>query len=163
VEKDDLLSNWLGPSVLPDERLEVLNQQQYVQSLFQKQQEAEALPTAVWLLLGAMALQLESLQQQLKSQQQRLEVQQRELDTLKRLQEHPSAEVPAVPDAFQRWMMDHRAELARQRGRHIAVHFEEGIVASAESYASLVDDLERRSIPDDHVVIEFIPPTFSSK
>jgi hypothetical protein len=135
----------------------VLKQREYVQSLFQEQQQAEELPSNIWILWSALA-------QQLQVQQQRLEAQQREIDALKRrLQTLPSGQAPAEPDAFQRWMMEHRAELAKHRGKHIAVHPEEGIVASAANYASLVDELERQNIPDDHVVIEFIPPTFSVK
>ena len=157
VGGDHCLNPWLGASALPEERLDVMEQRKYVQSLFQAQQEAESLPKTVWLLWSAVA-------QQLQSQQQQLEAQQREIDTLKRqLQEHPSAQAPAALDPFQHWMMNHRAEVADHRGKHIAVHPEEGIVASADNYASLVDELDRRSVPDSHVVIEFIPPTFSVK
>ncbi|WP_143195324.1 DUF5678 domain-containing protein [Archangium sp. Cb G35] len=135
----------------------MLEQRADVQFLFQAQQEAESLPSAVWQLWSAIA-------QELRTQRQRLETQQKEIDELKRrLQEQPSLQAPATPDAFQRWMMEHRAEVAEHRGRHIAVHPTEGIVASADSYASLEDELERRGVPDTHVVIEFIPPTFSVK
>ncbi|WNG22999.1 hypothetical protein F0U62_02345 [Cystobacter fuscus] len=135
----------------------MLKQREYVQSLFQAQQQAEALPSNIWVLWSALA-------QQLQSQQQRLEAQQREIDALKRRLQAPSSDQAlAEPDAFQRWMREHRAELAKHRGKHVAVHPEEGIIASAANYASLVGELERQNIPDDHVVIEFIPPTFPVK
>jgi hypothetical protein len=163
-EKEDRLNPWRGAAVHLEEYLEVLHQRKYVQSLFQKKQEAEALPEAVWWLWSTVAQQLGALHQQLGAQRQQLEAQQRELDLLKRqLQGAPSAETRAVPDEFQRWMMDHRSEVAAHRGKHIAVHPTQGIVASADSYASLVDELDRRGVPDTEVVLEFISPMFSAK
>jgi len=162
MEGDDRIHKWSvhrgsSASALPEERLDVLAQRADVQSLFQAQQQAESLPNTVWLLWSAIA-------QELQAQRQLLETQQKELDALKRqLQEPPPPQAPATPDAFQRWMTEHRTEVAEHRGRHIAVHPSEGIVASAESYASLEDELERQGVPDTHVVIEFIPPTFSVK
>lgn len=157
MEGDDRIHTWSSASALPEERLDVLEQRASVQSLFQAQQEAESLPGTVWLLWSAIA-------QELQTQRQLLETQQKEIDALKRrLQEPPPPQAPAAPDAFQRWMMEHRAEVAGHRGRHIAVHPTEGIIASAESYANLEDELERQGVPDNHVVIEFIPPTFCVK
>jgi hypothetical protein len=164
LDEEDRVSRWSGGAGRPEERLEVLEQRRYVQSLFQARKEAESLPDAVWLLWSGVTRRLASQQRQLELLQGRLEAQQKELDTLKQaLREQPSEPASAAPDAFQQWMADHRAEVGAHRGRHIAVHAEEGIVASAESYASLVDELERRGVPDHQVVIEFIPPAFSIK
>jgi chromosome segregation ATPase len=60
-------------------------------------------------------------------------------------------------DAQQRWMSEHPEEIEKHRGKHVAVHAVNGIVASNASYAQLIDELEAEKIPDNQVVIEYIP------
>ena len=151
------MHEWMGASPLPEKQLDVLEQRNYVQTLFQNQQKAESFPSLMWRLWG-------DLEQRFQEQQRWLEEQQKEINFLKRqFEEQSHLQTRAAPDAFQRWMSEHRLEVARHRGKHIAVHSREGIIASADSYASLIAEIERRGFSDNDFVIEFISPTFSPK
>jgi hypothetical protein len=163
--------SWPGTSRLAEGQLEALEQSLRLQSLLKARREVEALPSNVWRLLSELAYRnaaqerrLDELLRRQKAQEQFQQQQQAEIAELKRrLQGRAPAESPVAPDEFQRWMMNHREEVAKHRGQHIAIHASRGIVAAANDYATLVEELERKEVPDDEVVIEFIRPTPSLK
>lgn len=65
----------------------------------------------------------------------------------------------AQPDPQQQWMLEHPEEVAKHRGRLVAVHATRGIIRSSESYEDLVSWLDAQKVPDTEVVIDFIRET----
>lgn len=142
---------------------EALNLRTHLEALFRARQDIDTLP-GVWRRLSEISRRQDA-QDRLQRQQEKLiqQLQERLARLEQRQHEREREESPPEPDDQQRWMMEHPDEVEKHRGRHIAVHATRGIIAVANDYASLVEQLEQQAVPDDEVVIEFIRPSPFSK
>jgi chromosome segregation ATPase len=155
-EEGSELAKW-SQTAIPQQRLELLSQQKELSQFVRERRQYETLPDAAWSLVGEMNRQLQELRQQVQAQQ-------KEIDALKRsLAQLPARLPPARETDLQRWKATHRQELARYRGRHVAINPEKGVLADAEDYAHLVEKLELLGVTDKQAAIEFIPLYFASQ
>lgn len=149
-------AEWTQPAI-PQKHLELLNQQKDLSQFVRERRQYETLPDAAWSLVGELNRQLQELRQQVQAQQ-------KELEALKRHLAQPPARLPPARESdLQRWRVAHRKELAKYRGRHVAINPEKGVVADAEDYARLVEKLEQMGMTDKQAAIEFIPLYFASQ
>jgi hypothetical protein len=109
--------------------------------------------------------QLEERARQLDERERQLDERQRHLEEYEqRLKEQdPHLQPPAEPHPVQRWKTTHREEIAKYRGRHIAIHPERGIIAVGDDYGELDEILTRQGVPDHAAVITYINPMYPSK
>jgi DNA repair exonuclease SbcCD ATPase subunit len=143
--------------------LDLLEHWDFAQQLSRVKRMVEATPAPLWNVVAELGRQLREQQRQLAEQQQQLAEQRKELAQLKSQLEKVRGTPPVAPDEALRWIMENREKVAQHRGERIAVHPTRGIVASAPSYSRLQELLQQQGVQDDEVIIEFVPPRFSSK
>jgi hypothetical protein len=68
----------------------------------------------------------------------------------------PAREPPLDVDPAHVWLEAHPHEVAKHRGRRIAVHPERGIVASAATLAELFTELDRLDLSRDELLVTVV-------
>lgn len=71
----------------------------------------------------------------------------------------PAREPPLDVDPAHVWLEAHPHEVAKHRGRRIAVHPERGIVASAPTLAELLTEIDRLGVSRDDLLVTVVSAT----
>jgi hypothetical protein len=71
----------------------------------------------------------------------------------------PAREPPLDVDPAHVWLEAHPHEVAKHRGRQIAVHPDRGIVASAPTLSELLTELDRLGVSRDDLLVTVVSAT----